>query len=341
MQYGLYQAQQTFFYSWFILAFGLIPFPGGKLVLWVLFFNLLANMVIRFSYGPRHLGIVTLHMGLLIMMVGAFFTHRYGEESFLSLMEGEGSNLSSSYHHWEISAWRDQGALRDVVAVDADHLHAGHAIDLREEFGLELRVDQYAANADAFAARDPGVETGILNATGIIRIEPKRTSYEPAENVPGGLFTVTDASGRQRRLLLFGMDERPTQIVNADGEPIFLTLRRQRHPLPVMVRLVRFEKAFHPNSQIPRSFASYIEVDVHGVIRDVVVEMNQPFRFQGYTFYQASYADLESGAQVSTFAVAKNYARLLPYIGTAVTFIGLAMHFLIELYRRRWGGATT
>ena len=65
--------------------------------------------------------------------------------------------------------------------------------------------------------------------------------------------------------------------------------------------------------------------------RDVIVEMNEPFRYRGYTFYQASYADLENGAEMSTFAVTFNVARLIPYVATGLTVVGLAVHFMTAL----------
>ena len=68
-----------------------------------------------------------------------------------------------------------------------------------------------------------------------------------------------------------------------------------------------------------------MEVHIQDVVRDALVEMNQPLRYQGYTFYQASYADLEGGAELSTFAVTRNHGRLIPYVATALTVLGLVM----------------
>lgn len=334
VDYGLYTAQERFFNSWVVLFWGFLPFPGTQLVLAFLFLNLLANMVLRFSYGWRQSGIVLIHMGLMLLLAGGWVTRQFGQESFLTLQEGESSNLASSYHKWEVAAWRQApGPVRDVVAIDADYAAPGRVLPF-DDFGLELVVEEYHRHARAFRSTDPDADFGILNATGLIRLDPARPHWEPQENIPGGTFMIRTEDGHQQPLLLFGGDRAPTVFTMEDEEIVF-SLRRKRYPLPMNISLINFERTFHPNSDIPRSFASFIEVDLQGVTRDVLIEMNRPFRYQGYTFYQASYADLEQGGHLSTFAIVLNHGRIIPYLATAMTFLGLAVHFLIELARRR------
>ena len=76
-----------------------------------------------------------------------------------------------------------------------------------------------------------------------------------------------------------------------------------------------------------RSFSSRVRLEDGDVDREVLISMNKPLRYQGYTFYQSSYRDLPGGRETSTLAVVKNYGRLMPYIATAVTVIGMIIHF--------------
>jgi hypothetical protein len=69
-----------------------------------------------------------------------------------------------------------------------------------------------------------------------------------------------------------------------------------------------------------------------GASRAVAVEMNQPFRYRGYTFYQASFSE-QGNVQGSKFAVTFNFGRLIPYVATALTTFGLIIHFGIQLAR--------
>jgi len=334
VDYGLYLAQERFFNSWIILFWGMLPFPGTQTVLAFLFVNLFCNMILRFSYGWRQLGLVMIHMGLMLLLAGGWVTRQFGQESFLSLIEGEGSNLSLDYREWEVAVWKEtRGAVRNVIAFDMKGVEHNSLFPL-DELGMRIRTDLYFPNARAFRSTNPEVASAIRNASGITMLEPAAKGNDPQEFTPGGVFTVEMAGGEPVRMLLFGGDLQPTVITYNEQDYAF-SLRRKRHELPVFVQLLDFEREFHPNSQIPKSFSSLIEVDIEGVARQVLIEMNQPFRYQGYTFYQASYADLEQGAQLSTFAIALNYGRLIPYVATALTFIGLAVHFLIQLYARR------
>jgi hypothetical protein len=341
VDYGLYAAQKRFFESWVILFFGVIPFPGGAAVLTLLFINLFANMLARFEYGWRQMGLILIHMGLLLLLAGGWVTKQFGQESFMSLIEGEGSNLSLSYHDWEVAAWpADAGLAREVVAIDASYAKPGRVMPY-EELGFALTVELFHRNARAFRSTDPAVAATVANAMGITMLEADRANWDPQDDVPGGVFMLQplgggESGGEPVRVLLFGGDRLETRVRVGD-EDVMLSLRRKRFPLPVMMNLIDFEKSFHPNSDIPRSFSSFVEVDLQGVQRDVLIEMNRPFRYQGYTFYQASYADMDSGQELSTFAVVLNYGRVIPYVATAMTFLGLAVHFLISLFQRRRG----
>ena len=65
--------------------------------------------------------------------------------------------------------------------------------------------------------------------------------------------------------------------------------------------------------------------------RVAVISMNRPLRVREYTFYQSSYVEDGMGRESSTFSVVRNAGRWLPYIASALIFLGLAGHFLAML----------
>ena len=119
---GLYLSQERFFNSLVFTFWGFIPFPGARLVLWVLFINLVCVSLVRLVYRWSKAGIIITHCGLLLFFVAAFVTFHCVEETNVTLMEGEGSNVSTSYHQWELSLWTQDGNKKQVVAFDSDHL---------------------------------------------------------------------------------------------------------------------------------------------------------------------------------------------------------------------------
>ena len=85
-------------------------------------------------------------------------------------------------------------------------------------------------------------------------------------------------------------------------------------------------------------FSSHITVTLGDELdRDVAIEMNKPFRYLGWTFYQASYTEDGRGRESSTFAMTRNFGRLIPYFATGITFIGMALHFALSWKPRRGG----
>ncbi len=137
-------------------------------------------------------------------------------------------------------------------------------------------------------------------------------------------------------------------FIAATAQEYFLTLREGESRdvlslpdggpgprLPFAVKLLDFEKTVHPGTEMPRSFTSRIEIAAAGARRPAVISMNRPLRNGGYTFYQSSYAEDEDGAASSTFSVGGNSGRWLPYIASAILFLGLTWHFLAMLAAKR------
>ena len=179
VQNGLFYAQNRFFYSLGFLAFGFFPFPGARLVLWVLFINLLAVAIRRFVFRWSHLGILIIHFGLLSYFVAAFVTYQCVQESNLTLMEGEGVNVSTAYHDWELSVWREEGKRRKVVAFDAKNFEVGKVLSF-PEYGLSATVELFYLNSDAYTTTiDKLNQSDTLNGSGINSLNPLRVNKEP------------------------------------------------------------------------------------------------------------------------------------------------------------------
>jgi hypothetical protein len=315
--HGLHAARREFFDSWVFLAFGYVPFPGAQLALAVLFVNLLSALLWRMRYGWGQAGLILIHLGLLMLLLGGFIARRFGWSGLLTLAEGAGSNVAASDREWELAAWRETGPAREVYAVDFATLAPGSTVHL-PGLGAEVAVTAAYRNCRAFARGDT------------VDLQPGPVSRAPEENVPGAIVEVRLPGSRPVRLVLFGGRE---DIVSAPGAVRF-SVRRRRYPLPFVIRLEDFRKEFHPGSSIPKSFSSRVEVTVQGVTRPVEISMNRPFRHGGFAAYQASYSDDPAGRETSTFAIARNAGRLVPYAATLVTSLGLALHFLLGAARR-------
>ncbi|MFA5060049.1 MAG: cytochrome c biogenesis protein ResB [Candidatus Omnitrophota bacterium] len=330
-EYGLYLAQERFFNSFVFLLFGFLPFPGAQLVLWILFVNLTAAAITRFQYKWSKIGLTVIHGGILLFFISAFVTFYYSFESNLTLNEGESSNVSAAYHNWEISAWEKATGKKSVIAYDADHLNS-NAVLRFDDLGFSLTVKNYYPNSAAFSESDK--KDAVRNSSGISILEERPVDHDPVKNIPSGKFVLTQANSPSQDIILFGGDMLPTQIT-AGAKHYELVLRRKRFELPFAVKLVDFRMTKHPNTEMAKSFESTVEVQTPLASREVIISMNNPLRHNDFTFYQASYSIGRNGEETSTLAVVKNKGRVLPYIATIVTFLGLVFHFSVSLYRMR------
>src|SRR3989338_499420 len=149
VNHGLYLAQKQIFHGFMFLAFGFLPFPGAQLVLWVFFINLVCVALTRFiHYRFNKIGILIIHFGILTYFVGAFVTFTITKETFLQLLEGEGSNVSAFYHDWELSIWKEDGSSKKVTALNVEFFQPRKKYPLDERFSLE--VESYYPNAQVF-----------------------------------------------------------------------------------------------------------------------------------------------------------------------------------------------
>lgn len=335
---GLYQAQEQFFHSWFFLAWGFLPFPGAQLVLWVLFINLAAAAMTRFVKQWAYLGIGIIHLGLLLYFAAAFVTFHSTVESNLSLREGEGSNLSSAYHQWELSLWQQSPMPRQVTAVDMDKLRPGQSVTL-DPPGLTVKIHSYFPNSQAYTAKTAG-DTAALNDSGIQSLKPAPLNREPEKNIPGGVFEFFQGGKKIGAVLLYGMEITPTAL-RAGNQTYYLQLRRQKFPLPFVLTLKDFKMEKYPNTELARSYQSQVEIKNQDLSREALISMNNPLRYRDLTFYQASYALDSMGREISTLAVVKNAGRLLPYVASLFTFAGLVIHFLTMAFNRRFQKSRT
>src|SRR5262249_41646347 len=72
---------------------GSFPFPGGWLIGGLRMTNLLAAHLVRFKVSWKRAGILLIHSGILVMMVGEFVTGMFASEGRMDIDENGSSNL--------------------------------------------------------------------------------------------------------------------------------------------------------------------------------------------------------------------------------------------------------
>lgn len=329
--FGLYAAQKRFFYSWILLAFGFIPFPGGQLVMWTLAINLLVAALPRLRYGFKQLGLVMVHAGLVILLLGGFITYQFSVESSLSLEENEVKNSSSDRHLWELSVWeKPESGTREVFAIEYEDFEVGVPFTLAN-LPVPLTIENLERNSRP--QKNPNLDVPIENRAGFNSLVAMAVDPDPTKNAPGIILSLVDTANKQKRtLLLNGMERYPTEISLGDKTYGF-ALRRKRHPLPLSLQLIDFVKDEHPGTTMASNYESTVRIDTGDMQRNVRIYMNNPLRYKDYTFYQSSFSVGSDGTETTVLSVVKNKGRLFPYISCIVIGFGLLYHFIVYLVR--------
>jgi hypothetical protein len=335
---GTLGAVNTYMRSWVVtrhfqgLGFPVPVFPGGTLVGLVLVVNLTAALIRRFEFSVRRLGLWVVHSGLILLVAGEFVTGAFQVDAKMTIEEGQTVNYLEDYHQMELAV-RDVTDPARVVeyGVPDSLLRAGARVGLPGT-PLTLDVKRFYPNAelaprgdgDPPSPADRGVGTGIR----ITELPPAASDQEV--NAASALVEPV-ADGRSYGTWLVSTVLGAPQTFIHEGRTYGLSMRPRRYGLPYSLTLRKFSHDVYPGTQIPKNFSSLVHLSnpARGEERDVLIYMNQPLRYDGRTFYQASYG---KGDTLSVLQVVANPGWRLPYLSCTLITLGLLFHFGISLF---------
>jgi len=336
---GLFEAQKKYFESLIAWkAFGPFPLPGARLVMIVLFFNLVLGGIVRIRKGWATAGVIIGHVGILLMLGAGLVKFYWSTEGHVTLYEGQSKSEYESYYDWELVVLEPTSrgtTIEHPIAPEEVALSRGSAGRVFRDPSLpfELQVSHYMRNCSPmrkgpmFSVDVPVIEGVFLNA---MRLDP-----EAEQNVPGVYVTARGSDGTSSTALVWGLADEPLQL-NFAGKPYALTLRRERFPMPFTVRLDKFTKEEHPRLDMAKVFSSDVTVSEPEGTRAVKISMNEPLRDEGLVLYQASWgpSNAKPGDRLfSTLAVVDNPSDQWPLISCIVIAAGMLLHFTRKLVR--------
>ena len=359
VQYGIWHTQQLYFESFYAVwsypeqAVGhdklfwlYIPMPGGYLLGGMLFINLLAAHFVRFKMTWKKSGIFLVHFGLVLLLVSELMTDLLSQESQMPVDEGGRSHYSQAFRDNELVLIdRSHPDFDQVHSIPASLLKPGKRIDVPDT-RLSIKTVSYYPNAEIGRATSGApVETPATQGAAVkmgIVVTPKAETYAEGEiNTATAYVEVFSPEGSLGTWLVSNViDERfPPQMVQAGDKAWEVALRFTRHYYPFEIELIDFAHDKYPGTEIPFNFSS--EVMVHHMEdstknQKALIYMNHPLRYEGLTFFQASFANQD---RTSIFQVVRNPGWLLPYISVLLMGLGMCvqfgMHFFNFLKKRK------
>ncbi|MAF91086.1 MAG: cytochrome c biogenesis protein ResB [Bdellovibrionota bacterium] len=115
-----------------------------------------------------------------------------------------------------------------------------------------------------------------------------------------------------------------------DSTAYILSWGNRQIELGFPVQLKKFEMDKYMGTNRAASYASTVVVPELG---EVKISMNEPLKYKGYTFYQASFQQDENGApNASILSVNKDPGRIWKYLGSLLICVGSVMLFYMRKY---------
>lgn len=335
---GIFVAKKQYFDAWFLWfdAFGFpIPyFLGGKTLGLMIVINI-AAATLRMPFAPKKIGLWLIHVSVIVLLVGGGWISMVAEESQMAIEEGQTSWYSESMYEVELALLSVSGEGRDrVVSIPETRLIPGQRIAIPET-SLVLTVLELYPNSRIDLAM-PGQAPSSLVTQGVgtqlvIQAQPP-VNRDDYRNLLTAFVRVQDGD-QELGVWALSNGIAAVQTFQADQTHYRFQIRPRRHYNDYGVHLEKFTREMHPGTTIPSLFSSRVRVlTPDGGHRDALIEMNKPLRFQGKTYFQASYGKEDT---LTILQVVENPGWLLPYISCVGITFGMFWHFGAMLLRRR------
>ncbi|WP_291271120.1 cytochrome c biogenesis protein ResB [Geothrix sp.] len=331
---GAVNAYMRSFFVWRqfpALPFPLPVFPGAALVGLLLTLNLIAKTLdIQRSWTKAGMWLV--HSGLVILFAGEFVAGMMQVDTNMSIEVGQTVNYVQSYKNVELAVIDVTDPAFDEVYSVPDTLLSRRASIPVPGTPITLNVKRFYPNAELsnLPPGSPALATaGVGQGVAIVE-RPTVT----ADNDMNQTSVVVEpvAGGRSYGTWLASVAIGQPQTFTHEGRTYALTMRLRRQYLPYAFTLKQFRHDVYPGTDIPKNFSSLVQVvnPAQNESREVLIYMNQPLRYEGKTFYQASFGKNDT---LSVLSVVENPGWLLPYVSCVLVSLGLLVHFAIVLRR--------
>lgn len=332
---GTYFAQKKYFDVFWVRDFWFfgarLPFfPGGLLVggLWAV--NLIAAHGTRLAWNRKKAGILLIHFGLLVLVLGQFLTQMLAYESQLSVEEGQSKSYSESPRRVELAFIDTQAADYDqVTVIPAALLQDGARLE-KETLPFAVKVRDYEPNA-RLAMLEPGAAPVANQGVGM-RVAYKPAAISTVDDEPNNPATVIELerSGQSLGVWLLSLGLGAPQSVTVDGHVFQISLRPERKYNDFTLTLKDFKHDIYLGTDVPKNYSSLVHLEDSRFkeSRDVLIYMNNPLRYDGKTFYQASFGKNDT---LSVLQVVENPVWLTPYISSLLVVLGLLLQFGMHL----------
>ncbi len=367
-QYVLVRPLSDLHASWPSLKY---IFPGGYLIGWVLFANLIAAHFKRFKFTWQKSGIFLTHIGIIMLLLGQFVTEVFQVEGSMRIEEGGSKNYSNSHLDNElvlIEKGVEQDSIHSIpegmVANKSEIPLPGTAftISVKKYFkNTDPELLYYARVQDEKGAMAPDklrelVEDKMTAPNGVGQrltvVKKRATAKMDDRNIPAALVEVRAGGESKGEWLVtnWAADDAMAAFANRvvgnryanldapqsfehEGKTYEIAMRSVRQYKSYTIELVEFAHDKYQGTEIAKNFSSTVHLVNHetGEERKNILIKMNEPLRYGGETYYQS--SFEPGDRVTILQVVRNPADWVPYVSCTIVGVGLLVQFLLSLGR--------
>ena len=303
---------------------------SGMRILWQLAQSTIAACV---AWGAcillfqRKAGIVLLHFGVVGLMANELYVTYTNEETRIQFAEGESSSVASDIRATEFAVLdQSDPEFDNLVVIPESQFKSGELIQ-DDRLPFSVRCMDFYDNSQMTMAKTPieGI-TGIGRMADVTKIAP---NTDDEVDFASAYVELVSKSGESMGTWTVSQLLREfADSVTVDGKDYRIGLRFKTEYKPYTLKLNDVKAEYYTGTETPRWFSSNVELtDLESKATSThEIWMNNPLRYNGETFYQASYS-ADSGTEISAIQIVTNRGWMIPYICCMFTVVGLAGQF--------------
>jgi ResB-like family len=328
---------------------GSFPFFGGTSLGAMLLLNLLAAHAVRFKLSWKRAGILAIHAGLIVLMLGELGTGKLAVEQRMSIATGETVSFTDTSNRVELAFLTPDPAdpHQDLVVVVPQRLLQQKGRITNAALPVDVEVKEFWKNSRRVIATDKkvhypnerttlgGLTFGIVNEK-----ESSGVEIEAREDMPSARVVLyekgtDDVIGEYFVSLWYygNMHSRANEFepkkVEVGTTTYLVELRPRREYKPYALTLKKFSHDVYQGTDTPKNFSSLVNLDTpSGEHREYTISMNNPLFHGGETMYQSSFFPGDRG---TVLQVVRNPVWWMPYLSCFLVTVGMIVHFGVNL----------
>ncbi len=294
----------------------------------IMFVNLLFKLIFKSPLRWNRFGTLVTHSGMLLLLLGGFFTAYFSKEGAVTIPEGEIISYFDDFHDLEIAIIDKSPIDHDAVTVFRNEYIEEGAVISDSDIPFQMTVDTFYRNM-SLKQREGTVPERMRGLARRLELVEEELKLEHETN-RAGMYVTLDGLSEEDGSYMIYQSMRIPQVISVGGQDYVIELRNKRYQLPFSIELLDFEQRLHPGTRIPAHFSSLVNVVSGGFKREFLISMNEPLRYMDYTFYQYKFFQ-ETTDEGTVLQVVQNAGRNYPYIASCIMAIGLFIHLVIQV----------